>query len=80
MLSETNGIVKTRPMSCFVLIWLKRLHQYYFAVHLSLSVFVGFSFDISFKTFVGEGHERTFHLLNFRLFFSGVLSEAIVNC
>ena len=32
-------------LSCFGFIWEKRLHQYYVAVHLSLSVFVGFSFD-----------------------------------
>ena len=44
-------------LSCFVFIWQKRLHQCYVTVHLSLSVFVGFSFDKSFNIFVGEGHE-----------------------
>ena len=44
-------------LSCFVFIWQKRLHQYYVAVHLSLSVFVGFRCDKSFNIFVGEGYE-----------------------
>ena len=44
-------------LSCFVFIWQKRLHQYYVAVHLSLSVFVDFRCDKSFNIFVGEGHE-----------------------
>ena len=43
--------------ACFVFIWQKRLHQCYVTVHLSLSVFVGFSFGKSFNIFVGEGHE-----------------------
>ena len=42
-------------LSCFVFI--KRLHQDYVAVHLSLSVFVGFRCDKSFNIFVREGHE-----------------------
>ena len=33
------------------------LNQYYVAVHLSLSVFVGFSFDKFFNIFVSEGHK-----------------------
>ena len=45
---------------------------------ISLSVFVGFSFDKSFNTFVGEGHEP--FLAEFWVVFSGVLSDAIVNC
>ena len=44
-------------LSCLVFIWQKRLHQYYVAVHLFLSVFVGFRCDKSFNIFVGEGHE-----------------------
>ena len=47
-------------------------------MHLSLSVFVGFSFDKSFNIFVGEGHESL--LAEFLAVFSGVLLEAIVNC
>ena len=38
------------------------------AVHLSLSVFVGFNFDKSFNIFVGEGHE-TFTCRIFGCFF-----------
>jgi len=47
-------------------------------VHLSLSVFVGLSFDKSFKIFVGEGHDLS--LAEFLAVLSGVLFEAVVNC
>ena len=45
---------------------------------ISLSVFVGFTFDKSFNIFVSEGHESfTCRIFGF---FSGVVLEAIVTC